>query len=307
MPCHATAPAAVATGGGCAPGGDRVADARGQLERHADGRRRERRLRADQAQGEGLGAAVRAPDRDRRDGVVRVAGARRPRRRRQARDRRGVLFHLRLRREGASARQGHGDEGAGLRAGGRRRPRRRQAARDRRGRQRRDRCGVQPRRRPAGAQARMAGVDLQRRPVPRGAWPGGRRPRRRRPPRGRGDDDEHVADRIAGLRLRRGGRAVPAGRCSVRPRGRGSTRSRAPATTPTSTASATTATAPTARTSASATSTTTRSWRSSSPSTTTRSTCSTTTAARCSPRRGSPTATTRTSVRAWAGGSSSAG
>ena len=162
---------------------------------------------------------------------------------------------------------------------------------------------------PAGAQARMARVDLQRRAVSRGAWHGGRPTSTataslevvvtttNTSPTG---SQVFVFD-AAGALYR------PAGGAGVRSRGRGSTRSRAPATTPTSTASATTGTAPTARTSASATSTTTRSWRSSSPSTTTRSTCSTTTAPRSSPRRGSPTATTRTWVRAWAGGSSSAG
>ena len=119
-------------------------------------------------------------------------------------------------------------------------------------------------------------------------------------PRGRGDDDQHLADRVAGLRLR-AGRPLPTGRASPTP-GRATTRS-----TPTSTASATTATAPTARTSASATSTTTRSWRSSSRSTTTRSTSSTTTGRRCSRRRGSPTARAGTPARGSAGASSSAG
>ena len=66
--------------------------------------------------------------------------------------------------------------------------------------------------RPAG-QAGLAGVDVQRRPVPRDARDGRGRPRRRRPRRGGGDDDQHVADRVAGLRLRAerdpGGRMAP--------------------------------------------------------------------------------------------------
>ena len=52
-------------------------------------------------------------------------------------------------------------------------------------------------------QAGLAGLDVQRRAVPRDARHGGRRPRRRRPGRGRGDDDEHARTRLAGVRLRR--------------------------------------------------------------------------------------------------------
>ena len=66
--------------------------------------------------------------RDRRDGLVLLARARRPRRRRPAGDRRAVLQHVRLRRRRAAARQGHGDEGPRLRAARRRRPRRRRRA-----------------------------------------------------------------------------------------------------------------------------------------------------------------------------------
>ena len=79
---------------------------------------------------------LRAEDRHRRDGLVRLARARRPRRRRPARDRRAVLLDVRLRRQRAPPGQGHGDEGAGLRARRRRRPRRRRREGDRRRRQR---------------------------------------------------------------------------------------------------------------------------------------------------------------------------
>ena len=91
-----------------------------------------------------------------------------------------------------------------------RRPRRRRAQGDRRRRQRRHRGRVRAHRRPAPGQGRVAGVDLQRRSVPGGAGHGGRGPRRRRPRRGRRDHDEHGADRLAGLRVRRGRPAVPA-------------------------------------------------------------------------------------------------
>ena len=202
-------------------------------------------------------------------------------------DRRALLLDVRLRREGAPARQGHGDERAGLRARRGGRPRRRRteeivvggnegtvAAYELRG-GRATRTG-------------LAGLDLQRGPVPRGSGAGGGRSRRGRPDRGRRDDDEHLADRLAGVRLRPCSLYRPQGApATAWPR---TTASAARATTPTSTAPATTATAPTARTSASATSTTTRSSRSSSPSTTTRSTSSTTTAPPCSPRRGTATA-----------------
>ena len=235
--------------------------------------------------------------RHRRDGLVRVAGPRRPQRRRPAGDRRALLLHVRLRREGAPPRQGHGDERPGVRARRRRRPRRRQRTGDRRRRQRGNRRRVRAPRRSAAAQARLAGVDVQRRPVPRGARDGGRRSRRRRPHRDRRHDDEHLVDRrrrssCSTRRAPRTGRRVHPPR-----RGRGTTRCPARATMPTSTASATTATAPTARTSASATSTTTRSSRSSSRSTTTRSTSSTTTGRRCSPRPGTRNRDSRHSGR----------
>ena len=209
--------------------------------------------------------------------------------------------------EGSSARQGDGDEGSRLRTRSRCRPRRRQGARDRRRRQRGNRRGVRAPRRAPEAGARLARVDVQRRPVSRGAGHGGRRPRRRRPHRSRRHDDEHLADRIAGLRVRREGLRLPAeGRSGDRVaavqhavrQGQRRRLQRLPATT---------ATAPTARTSASATSTTTRSSRSLSLSTTTRSTSSTTTGRRCSHPPGSGIATAATAGAGSAGGSSSAG
>ena len=59
--------------------------------------------------------------------------------------------------------------------------------------------------------AGLARVHVQRRAVPRGARDGRGRPRRRRARRGRRDHDEHGADRLPGLRLRRLRRAVPPG------------------------------------------------------------------------------------------------
>ena len=100
--------------------------------------------------------------------------------------------------------------------GRRRRPRRRQGARDRRGRQRGDRRGLRPGRRPAAAQARMAGVDVQRRAVPGGARHGGRRPRRRRQGRGGRDHDQHVATPAR----RSSSSTPPAGRTGPRARRR---------------------------------------------------------------------------------------
>ena len=136
---------------------------------------------------------------------------------------------------------------------------------------------------------------------------GGGRPRRRRPRRGGGDDDEHVADGIAGVRVRRDAGRSTARRARPPRPGPATTRSPARGTTPASTGSATTATAPTARTWASGTSTTIRSWSSSSRSTTTRSTSSTTTARRSSPPRGTRTGRAGTSGAGSAGASSSAG
>ena len=252
-------------------------------------------------------AAVRAQHPDRRDGLVRVAEPRRPERRREARDRRPVLLDLRLRREGAPAREGHRDEGPRLRARRRRRPRRRQDPRDRRRRQRRHGRRLRLRRREAAAQARLAGVDVQRGPVPGGSRHGSGRPRRRRPHRGRRHDDQHLTDRVAGVRLRRerpplapegsAGDLVAALQPTDRRRKRRQVQRRRQ---------------PRLRRlrrerRRSGTSTTTRSSRSSSPSTTTRSTSSTTTARRCSPRRGSPTASPATRAGGSAGGSSSAG
>ena len=156
------------------------------------------------------GPALRPGDRSRRDGLVLVARARRPQRRPPAGDRRALLLHVRLRREGAPARQGDGDEGPGLRPRGGRRPRRRQAAGDRRRRQRGHGRRVRAPGRAPEARARLARVDVQRRPVPGGARDGRRRSRRRRPHRGRRHDDQHLVDGIAGVRLRREGLRVPA-------------------------------------------------------------------------------------------------
>ena len=148
-------------------------------------------------------AALRAEHRHGGDGLVLVARARRSHRRQEARDRRALLQHVRLQREGPAPGQGHGEQGAGLRARRGRRPRPRRREGDRRRRQRRDRGGLQPRRRRAAAQGRLARLDLQRRPVPGDPRHGGGRPRRRRSHRGRGHDHQHVVHRLAGLRLHR--------------------------------------------------------------------------------------------------------
>ena len=149
--------------------------------------------------------ALRAQHQHRRDGLVLLARARRPERRPPARARRALLLDVRLRREGAPARQGHRDERAGLRPRRSRGPRRRRADGDRRRRQRgHGGCVRAPRRSPP-ARTGLAGLDVQRGPVPRGAGTRGGRSRRRRPDRGRRDDDEHLADRRAGVRLRRTG------------------------------------------------------------------------------------------------------
>ena len=95
---------------------------------------------------------------------------------------------------------------------------------DRRRRQRGNGRGVRAPRRAPAARARLARLDVQRRPVSRGAGHGGRRSRRGRPHRGRRDDDEHLADRIAGVRLRRAGLASTGRRALRRRRGRGTTR-----------------------------------------------------------------------------------
>ena len=179
---------------------------------------------------------------------------------------------IRLRRPRAAARHRLGDGGPRLRAERRGGPGRRRHEGDRGRRQRGDRRRLRARAGRAAGQAGMARVHVQRRPVPGDARPRGRRPGRRRPRRGRGHDDQHVPDRLPGVRVRRG-----------RPR-----RARLAALHRRATP-ASTATAPTARTSASASSTTTRNSRSSRRSTTTRSRCSGTTARRCSRRRGSAT------------------
>ena len=153
-------------------------------------------------------AALRPHHRHRGDRLVLVARPRRPRRGPAAGDRRAVLL-ARSCSTPAGRLLGKGTATSGrvyapgvvadLDA--------RRAQGDRRRRQRRHRRGVRARSRGRlQLKAGLAGVDLQRRPVPRGARHGGRRPRRRRPHRGRGDDDEHVADRLAGVRLRRGRR-----------------------------------------------------------------------------------------------------
>ena len=156
-------------------------------------------------------------------------------------------------------------------------------------------------------EARLAGVDEQRRAVARGTRARGRRPRRRRP-----------ASRSW---RRRPTPRPPAPRCScstrmatcsspraaTRPRGPATTSSRAGQRPAGSTRWATTATARTARTSRSATSTTTATWRSSPPSTTTRSTPSTSTVPRSWPRPGSPTGSPTPRASGWAGASSSGG
>ena len=109
--------------------------------------------------------------------------------------------------------------------------------------------GVRVPRRPAAPQGRVAGVHQERRPVPGGPRARRRGPRRRRPRRGRGDDDQHLSHRCAGLRVRRERRAVPARRAVTLRPGRATTGSPGRATTCGSTRSATTATARTARTS----------------------------------------------------------
>ena len=260
----------------CGPPGIGVADARRKRERGGAGRRPE----------------VPQEHRHGPDRVVLVARDHRPRRGRPQGDRGAVLQHVRVRRERAAARGGHRDERARLRARRGRRPRRRSPEGGRGRRQRWNRRRVCPGGRRAAREAGLAGLDVQRRPVPRGARDGGGRPRPGRRRRGGRDHDEHVADRVAGVRVRRLRRTGARGGRGTTPATRGST------------GSATTATAPTARTSASASSTTIPSSRSSSRSTTTRSTCSTTTAPRCSPRRG--TAIARVAPGS-AGGSSSAG
>ena len=145
-------------------------------------------------------------------GLVLLARARRPRRRRQARDRRARLLDLRLRRQRAHC-----------------------SARARRPRAASTRPAVVAdldgdgvpeivvggnegtvaaydlRRRPAAAQARLAGVDVQRRPVPRrrAAW---RRPTSTATAGSRSwsTTTNTSPTRLAGLRLRRRGQAVPA-------------------------------------------------------------------------------------------------
>ena len=190
---------------------------------------------------------------------------------------------------GQRAGQGPVEQGPGLRPVGGHRPRGRRRQGHRGRRQRGHRGGVRVPRRAAAAQAGLAGVHQQWRPVPGGPRARRRRPGRRRPGRGRGDDDQHRLQGRPGLRLRRERPAVPAGRSTPTP------------------GPATAATAPTARTSASATSTTTRSWRSSPPSTTTRSTPSTSTAPRSSPRPGSPTPSRAPRASGWPGATSSGG
>ena len=117
---------------------------------------------------------------------------------------------------------------------------------DRGGRQRGDGGGLQPERRRGCGSSRAGRPHVQRRAVPRDARHGRGRPRPRRPRGGGGNDDQHLDERIAGVRVRRVGRA----RCRAGP---ATTRARRHA----STAPATRATARTARTSGSATSTTT--------------------------------------------------
>ena len=65
-----------------------------------------------------------------------------------------------------------------------------------------NRGGLQPRRRAAAGQGRLAGLDLQRRAVPGDPRHGGGRPRRERQHRDGRHDDEH-RDRLAGVRVQR--------------------------------------------------------------------------------------------------------
>ncbi len=98
--------------------------------------------------------ALRAQHQHRGDGLVLLSGARRPERRPPARGGRALLLDVRLRREGAPARQGHRDERAGLRPRRGRRPRRRRAAGDRRRRQRGHGGRLRAPRRPARVSSR---------------------------------------------------------------------------------------------------------------------------------------------------------
>ena len=99
--------------------------------------------------------------------------------------------------------KGTASKGRDLRTRRRRRPRWRQDPRHRRRRQRGHGRRLRARWREAAAQTRLAGIDMQRRPVPGGSRYGSGRPRRRRPHRGRRHDDQHLGDRVPGVRLRR--------------------------------------------------------------------------------------------------------
>ena len=190
-----------------------------QLERHAAGRppRRQGCVRT-KHKAKVVGAALRAPHRDRRDGLVLLARARRPQRRRQARDRRArstrpssstptATCSARARRpRAASTRRASSPTSTATRC-----PRSSSAAT--RGPSRRTTwsaagCSSSPGW-PASTcsggqcpEARgMAAADLDG---------DGKR-------RGRRDDDEHLADRIAGLRLRRRGQRRTSRRARPRP------------------------------------------------------------------------------------------
>ena len=265
----------------CPPGPARcgVADGRGDGARCGRGR-----------------AAARASHRDRRDGLVLLPLARRPRTATGS-SRSSPLPTRRsssTRRDGCSARAPRARDGSTRRA----------SSPTWTGTARREIivggndgtvAAYDAARRRAAGQARLARVDVQRR--------ASARRRAASPPRTSTGTGATRSSR------RRRTRRRPARRCSsstapeaTSPAGRGTTRA-----TRRSTASATTATGRSARTSRSASSTTTRSSRSSSPTTTTSSTCSTTTAPRCSRRRGTRTPTARTPARVSAGASSSAG
>ena len=163
------------------------------------GRERERRAQRRR------GAAVRAEHRHRRDGLVRLAVARRPRRRRPARDRRAVLLDVRLRRRAVCwARAPRRRAGSTPRASS---PTSTATA-----------CARSSSAATRGRSRRTSsrGGRLQLEP----GWPastcsGGQCPETRgmaaadldgdgRIEVGR-DDDEHLADRVAGVRLRRSG------------------------------------------------------------------------------------------------------